>query len=73
MKIRMLSTMAGPAGVRQAGSVFEAEDEMGQQLVDGGFAVVVEAPEAATATVEAPEAATAPPQRRNPIRRGRGR
>lgn len=45
MKIRMNVSSAGPAGVRNADRVYEVEDAEAQQLIAGGYAVAVVAPE----------------------------
>ena len=80
MRVRMLTTAAGPGGVFIAGQVRDVDAEYGDELVAGGFAAVMEAeprPEAPeTATAEPPENAMMPaPERRKagrrPERRGR--
>lgn len=38
MRIKMITTMAGPDGVRQAGKVYEVENELAATLLKGGFA-----------------------------------
>ena len=72
MKIRMRTTAAGPAGVYQANKEVPVPDEIGERLIAGGYAELVEetppekAPEKESATAPpAPEtAAMDPPPRR---------
>ena len=40
-KVRLNTTMAGPAGVFPAGSVLDVDDKEAKLLVDGGFAVLL--------------------------------
>lgn len=66
MRIRMITTAAGPAGTFLAGQVADVDPKLGEAWVAGGFAVPEGAPaspaedqEIETAAVEAPEAAVA--------------
>lgn len=52
MKVRLVTLMAGPDGVVQAGSVLDLPADHGRALVEGGHAKMVE-----EARVEAPERA----------------
>ena len=64
MRIKMLTTIAGPAFAASAGQNIEVDATTATALLDGGFAEALKA-EAETATVEAPEKTTAPaPKRR---------
>ncbi len=42
MRVQFVALDAGPAGVRQPGSVHEVSDSEGSELVAGGYAVVIE-------------------------------
>ena len=55
MRVRMLTTAAGPAGVYVAGETWDVASDTGQQLIAGGYAVAAAAvaPETATAPVPA--------------------
>lgn len=39
--IRMVTTMAGPGGVRTEGNVYDVDDVEADQLVEGGFAKIL--------------------------------
>ncbi len=69
MKVRLISTMAGPAGAFQAGQVVEFSDKQARELIAGGYAVAYEPVEAAAE--QQPETATrpAPKPRRRAARR----
>lgn len=43
MRVKMLTLDAGPNGVRTPGLIYTVDDAEGQQLVDGGYAELVEA------------------------------
>ena len=43
MKVKLYTTMAGPDGTHMAGSVVDMGDEQAQALIDGGYAVEVDA------------------------------
>lgn len=43
MRIQMLSTSAGPKGVRESGSVVEVSADEAAELVDGRYARIVDA------------------------------
>lgn len=43
MRVKMLTLSAGPEGIRTVGGIYTVDDAEGQQLVDGGFAELVEA------------------------------
>ena len=63
MLVKMLTTSAGPDGVRQSGSVHDVPDKEAKELIAGGYAVEAKretAPERATAK-PARERATAKP------------
>ena len=62
MRIRMLTTIAGPALAASAGQEIEVDAEAATALLDGGFAEALKA-EAETAAVEAQEEAIAPKRR----------
>ena len=51
----MKTTSAGPNGSRYAGKEYPVTAEEGRALVEGGFAVWVDAPEIEVATLPAPE------------------
>ena len=72
MIVRMKTTSAGPAGSRYAGKEYPVSAEEGRALVDGGFAVRVDAPEPEieVATLPVPENAAL---RVKPIVKKRGR
>ena len=57
MIVRMKTTSAGPNGSRYAGKEYPVTAEEGRALVEGGFAVWVDAParEIKVATLPAPE------------------
>ena len=61
MRIKMLTTMAGPDGSANAGQVIDMDDERAVALLEGGYAEAVKAEvetvEVETAAVEAPEQA----------------
>jgi hypothetical protein len=59
MRIRMITTAAGPEGVYQAGQVVVVSNEMGQAFVEGGYAEPVKA-RAETAAISPPESAVKP-------------
>lgn len=42
MKVKMLTTSAGPDGIRMAGQVVEVDKEEAKALIDGGYAEAVE-------------------------------
>lgn len=42
MKIKMLTTMAGPEGVSQEGAIVEKDEESARALIKGGYAVAVD-------------------------------
>lgn len=44
MKIRMLTTAAGPLGCAMAGAVVDIDRERAAELIDRGFAVSLEKP-----------------------------
>jgi hypothetical protein len=56
MKVRMKTLMAGPEGTFAAGQVADLPEAQAQALIEGGYAVAVEAPAQAdqAAPVEAP-------------------
>ena len=62
MRIRMLTTIAGPALAACAGQEIEVDAEAATALLDGGFAEALKA-EAETAAVEAQEETIAPKRR----------
>ncbi len=62
MRIRMLTTIAGPTLAASAGQNIEVDATTATALLDGGFAEALKA-EAETATVEAQEEAIAPKRR----------
>ncbi|MDY6796963.1 MAG: hypothetical protein SWK76_17025 [Actinomycetota bacterium] len=67
MKVKMLTSMAGPNLSYQAGQVVEMDEKEAERLISAGFAEKAggrEAPE--TATKSAPEKATRPAQGRKP-------
>lgn len=66
-QVRMKTMMAGPSGVVQPGEVIEVGDDAARALVDGGFAIWVDAP-VETATVAPSEQAVT---RTNVARKGR--
>ena len=49
MKIKHVSRMAGPDGVFHPGTIREIDDEIGAQLIAGGYAASVEEPSEAEA------------------------
>lgn len=60
MKVRMLTTMAGPSGAAQPGQIVDLPPVQAQALIAGRFAEAIESTPPApveTATLEAPEAA----------------
>lgn len=59
MKIKMMTLCAGPAGVMEAGHVYDVEPALAKSLVDGHYAQrVVEKAAAIAAESEAPETAS---------------
>ena len=62
MRIKMLTTVAGPTFTASAGQVIDVDGETATELLDGGHAEAVKA-EVETATTAAPEEATAPKRR----------
>lgn len=72
MRIRMLTTMAGPEGSARAGQIVEMDDARAVGLLDGGYAEAVKA-ETETATAQAPEQAVTgkPETAKRPARRSR--
>lgn len=77
VRVRLLTRLAGPEGNHGPGELVAVSDEAAQELVAGGYAVVVQSlgadPPAETAVRAAPEQATAGPQRKRSQRTGRGR
>ncbi len=61
MQLRMLSTMAGPDGVRHAGAIHEFDEATAEALVKGGFATDKLRPQ--KATQKKGETAAGAPQR----------
>jgi hypothetical protein len=53
MRIKMTTLAAGPAGVRDAGTVHECPLDEARALIAGGYAVAVDAPAAVRETVTA--------------------
>ena len=45
MKVRMRTTMAGPAGVTQAGRIADVSRKRAKELIDGGYAEPYSGPE----------------------------
>ncbi len=72
MRIRMLTTIAGPTLAASAGQEIEVDAETATALLDGGFAEALKA-EAETAAVEAPEKTTAPAPKRRAARKPRAK
>ncbi len=73
MRIRMLTTIAGPTLAASAGQEIEVDVETATALLDGGFAEALKA-EAETAAVEAaPEKTTAPAPKRRAARKPRAK
>ena len=72
MRIKMLTTIAGPAFAASAGQEIEVDAKTATALLDGGFAEALKA-EAETATVEAPEEAIAPAPKRRAARTPRAK
>lgn len=58
MRVRLLTLMAGPDGVHEAGTVIDVSIPDGKKLINAGYAVGLEAPE--VAAVMAPERAVEP-------------
>jgi hypothetical protein len=58
--VKMLTTSAGPAGNRAAGSVHPVTAEEGAALVAGGYAEWVEAPKREERVIETAELTEAP-------------
>lgn len=44
MKIRMNTLLAGPAGILEAGKIYDVDPDQANQLVTGGYAVLLEKP-----------------------------
>jgi len=61
MRVRMLTKMAGPRGVVEAGRIVDLPDHVAGPLLAGGYAEALAAEEA---TIEAPETAELPAKRR---------
>jgi hypothetical protein len=59
VKVRMLTTMAGPDGVTLAGNVVTLVDEFAMALIGGGYAELLEPEETAPETAELETAALA--------------
>jgi len=75
MKIRLLTRMAGPAGVWQPGAVIDVGLEMARPLIEAGFAVVdpdqmIRSAGPETATAEPAEQAVVRQPRRRPRKGG---
>lgn len=58
MRVRMLTTYAGPSGTAREGEAITLSDAEGTALVDGGYAVALDAP----APAPAPEPEPAAPE-----------
>jgi predicted patatin/cPLA2 family phospholipase len=77
MRVRMLTTAAGPAGVWMAGSIQEVSDEQGRHFVDGGYAEAIPVPPAPRLgpepepVAETPEPVAAEPTAKKKGPRGR--
>lgn len=67
-KVKLMTLKAGPEGVFQPGQVLSVENEEGQQLVDGGYAIWADPPEkealAAEETAPMGELSAAPAPKR---------
>jgi len=69
MKIKMLTTAAGPGGSMESGQEYDLPGSLALSLIDGGFAKAVETvkakpeslPEKEISTLEIPERAVKPP------------
>ena len=44
MKIKMNTLLAGPAGVMEAGKIYDVDPDKAHQLVAGGYAILLEQP-----------------------------
>jgi len=74
VKVRLLTLIAGPAGVFQPGAVVDVSEIMARELIAGRYAEAVEigrVPLVETAALEPPEAAVLR-QGRSPGRRAHG-
>lgn len=60
MRIRALSTMAGPSGSAQAGDIIDRPEAEARALIAGGHAVAITQTKVERAVVSAPETAEAP-------------
>jgi len=69
MRVKMLTTAANPDGVWPAGQVVDVPIGVGQALIDGGYAQVVdEAKVIESAAIEPPEKAVLPTAKRKKVK-----
>lgn len=69
MRVKMLTTAAGPDGVFLAGQVVDVDDRLAKAFIAGGYAEYLEEPkQVESTTLEAPEKAVMPTPRRRKAR-----
>lgn len=75
MKVRMITTAAGPMGVYQAGATVELPNDMAQTFIEARAAVAVSNPtvKRAAADVEVAQVPAAETPEAGTTRRGRGK
>lgn len=73
MRIRMLTLLAGPEGIRSPGSVVEVPPAEAAALIEGGFAVSAEPPSRAAPAAPVVETATTEPARETTVGTGQRR
>ncbi len=69
MRVRMLTTAAGPDGIYRPGEIWAVNTDTGMSMVAGGYATAIDPVSTKKAVLQAPETAIAPPapnQRKGP-------
>jgi len=62
MRVKLLSTMAGPKGCHLSGDVVELSSASAKEMIEGGFAVALDVPEVPVSpAVDEPEEAETKP------------
>jgi hypothetical protein len=71
MRVKMITTAAGPDGVFLAGQVVDIEEKLAKAFIAGGYAKTVEKVERSvveSASIEAPEKAVLPNAKRKKVK-----
>lgn len=68
MRVKMLTTAAGPEGVFPAGQVVDVDEKLAKAFIAGGYAEVVDKPIVESAVIEPPEKAVLPAAKRKRVK-----